>query len=102
MEYPNSRSTTLLSIPFGKTPKGFLREDLLVLCHIFDFNHGPNSLTKDRLQALGGLEVNISGPQFKDLLLVGVVIENPDAAQLKREGTTKSEPPYSTRDIYTQ
>lgn len=66
--------------PSRKAHKGLLREDLLVLRHIFDLNHGQQSL-----ETLG-LGHNLPDSGIKDLLVVGVDVENPDTAQLGKNG----------------
>ena len=72
-------------LPPRKAHKGLLREDLLVLRHIFDLNHGKQSLDQDRLETLG-LGHNLPNSGIKDLLVVGIDVENPDIAQLDKNG----------------
>ncbi|KAL5320459.1 hypothetical protein ACEPPN_011264 [Leptodophora sp. 'Broadleaf-Isolate-01'] len=70
-------------LPLRKAHKGLLREDLLVLRHIFDLNHGMQELDQDRLNTLR-LGYHLSGSKIKDLLLISLDVENPpNTAQLK-------------------
>jgi hypothetical protein len=72
-------------LPPRKAHKGLLREDLLVLRHIFDLDHGQQSLAQDRLEILG-LGQNLPNSGIKDLMVVGIDVENPDIAQLEKNG----------------
>lgn len=58
-------------------------------------------MDQDRLQALGGLGANLPGSQIKDLLIVGVDIESPNAAQLEKDGHYEvGIPLFDTRDVH--
>jgi hypothetical protein len=76
---------SLPRLPPRKAHKGLLREDLLVLRHIFDLNHGQQFLDQDRLETLG-LGHNLPNSGIKNLLVVGIDVENPDIAQLDKNG----------------
>jgi hypothetical protein len=64
-----------------KAHQGLMREDLVVLRHIFNLNHGIYTLDQDRLKPLG-LGSKLPDSDIKDLLIVSIDIENPYIAQL--------------------
>ncbi|KAG4431234.1 hypothetical protein IFR05_013275 [Cadophora sp. M221] len=72
-------------LPLRKAHKGLLREDLLVLRHIFDLNHGVLELDQDRLNTLK-FGYHFPGSKIKDLLLISLDVENPlNTAQLEHQ-----------------
>ncbi|RFU30921.1 hypothetical protein B7463_g5400, partial [Scytalidium lignicola] len=82
----NSPQSTPLPLPPRKAHKGLLREDLLVLRHILNINHGLQALDQNRLKTLNGLGLNLPDSKIKDLLIVSLDVENPNIAQLAKNG----------------
>merc|ERR1711977_560255 len=77
-------SSVSLSPPLHKAHKSLLREDLLVLRHLFDLKDGQQTLENNHLegQSLGSC---IPGSNIRDLLFVSLDVENPpNKAELER------------------
>jgi hypothetical protein len=85
----NSPQSTPLPLPLPSPPrkahKGFLREDLLVLRHIFNLDGGRQASTQDRLKTLG-LGLNPPDSGMKDLLIVSLDIGSPNISRLLKDG----------------